>query len=374
MNFDAIRNDFPIVQNWVYMNHAAVAPLSLTAAEAICSLTQDVAEHSMAHFEDWNALVRKARQSVGGFIGARPEEIAFLKNTSDGIIAVAEGIDWRPGDNVVVASCEFPANVYPWLNLESKGVEIHWVKESQGRLRPEDYESAMDNRTRVLTASAVQFHSGFHSNLGALAELCWRFGSLFVVDGIQSVGALPIDVHAMGIDFLAADGHKWMMGPEGCALLYCSENAMNAVGVAALGWANVSSDRDFFSYDRTMHNDARRFETGTLNTIGIAGLKAAIDLLSRHDMQLVSNRILHLTDILCENLPRLGFRLYTPRGRNEKSGIVTFTREGLDMAHIEKHLLERRIIATVRHGSVRLSPHFYNSEGEIEEVLAALSS
>ena len=164
------------------------------------------------------------------------------------------------------------------------------------------------------------------------------------------------------------------MGPEGCALLYCSENAMNAVGVAALGWANVRSDRDFFSYDRTLHDDARRFETGTLNTIGIAGMKTAIDLLSEHGMQKVSDRILHLTDMLCESLPGLGFRLHTPRGRNEKSGIVTFTREGLDMAHTQKKLLGRRIIATVRHGSVRLSPHFYNSEREIEEVLIALSS
>ena len=354
------------------MNHAAVAPLSRPAAEAMSAFAQDVAQNSMAHYEEWNEMVRTARHSVARLIGARAEEIAFLKNTSDGIIAVAEGLDWHAGDNVVLASCEFPANVYPWKNLEYRGVEIHWVDEADARLSLQAYGAAMDNRTRVVSASAVQFHSGFRNDLAGLSKLCKQNGALFVVDGIQSVGALPMDVQAQGIDFLAADGHKWMLGPEGCALFYCSTDVLESIRVASMGWASVSN-ADFFNYDTALHEDARRFETGTLNTVGIAGLKAAAELLLKVGIEQVSERILHLTDSLCGGLSDLGFEIVTPRNPGEKSGIVTFTRSGLDVGSIAERLLDRRIIATARNGCVRLSPHFYNSDEEIEEVLSALA-
>jgi cysteine desulfurase/selenocysteine lyase len=354
------------------MNHAAVAPLSRPAAEAMCAFAQDVAQNSMAHYGEWNEMVASARSSVAGLIGARAEEIAFLKNTTDGIVAVAEGLDWRAGDNVVLASCEFPANVYPWLNLERKGVEIHWVDEHDGRLPLNAYRAAMDQRTRVVSTSAVQFHSGFRSDLAGLSEICRHHGALFVVDGIQSVGALPMDVVAQGVDFLAADGHKWMLGPEGCALFYCSANALDAIRVASLGWASVG-DADFFNYDTTLHGDARRFETGTLNTVGIAGLKVAAELLLETGIEQISERILYLTDLLCEGLTKIGFDILTPRDPGEKSGIVTFTKGGIDLDAVEDRLRNRRIIATARNGCIRLSPHFYNSEEEIETVLSALA-
>ena len=342
------------------------------AADAMGAFAQDAAQNSMAHYDEWNEMVQTARHSVARLIGASGEEIAFLKNTTDGIIAVAEGLDWRTGDNVVLASCEFPANVYPWKNLASKGVEIHWVDEADGRLSLEAYGAAIDDRTRVVSASAVQFHSGFRNDLAGLSKICKQHGALFVVDGIQSVGALPMDVEAQGIDFLAADGHKWMLGPEGCALFYCSTNVLESIRVASLGWASVS-DADFFDYDTILHGDARRFETGTLNTIGIAGLKVAAELLLEVGIEQVSERILHLTDSLCDGLSDLDFNILTPRSPGEKSGIVTFTRKGWDLGSMEKLLIDRRIIATTRNGCVRLSPHFYNSDEEIDEVLSALA-
>ncbi len=354
------------------MNHAAVAPLSRRAADAMGEFAQDVAQNSMAHYEEWNEMVQTARHSVARLIGARAEEIAFLKNTTDGIIAVAEGLDWRPGDNVVLASCEFPANVYPWKNLESRGVEIHWVDEVDARLSLDAYDAAMDQRTRVVSASAVQFHSGFRNDLAGLSKICKQYGALFVVDGIQSVGALPMDVEIEGIDFMAADGHKWMLGPEGCALFYCSTNALESIRVASMGWASVS-DADFFNYDTTLRGDARRFETGTLNSIGIAGLKASAELLLEVGIEQVSERILRLTNSLCDGLCDLGFDIVTPRNPGEKSGIVTFTRRGLDLGSLDQRLRDRRIIATARNGCVRLSPHFYNSDKEIDDVLTALA-
>jgi selenocysteine lyase/cysteine desulfurase len=333
---------------------------------------RDVADHGIRHIEDWNALLDGARRSVARLIGTRPERIAFLKNTTDGLIATALGVDWRDGDSVVIAEREFPANVYPWLHLERRGVEIRWVPERRSRLRIEDFEAAVDSTTRVLTVSSVEFFTGFRNDLAALGQLCRDRGLLFVVDGIQSVGALRIDVEALGIDCLAADGHKWLMGPEGCALFYVSEGALQRLQIAGLGWASVRTSHDFLDYDPTLQPDARRFETGTQNTPGVVGLKAAVDLLLDIGMESVESRILSLTEKLANGLQERGYRVLSSRQQKESSGIVTFDNErfaSLDLAH---KLQAERVQLTDRGGCLRLSPHVYNTEAEIDAVLAAL--
>ena len=373
MDLQQLRRQFPVTDHWTYLNHAAVAPISLPVQRAMERHLRDVAEHGLAHITDWHALYVDARRSVGRLIGARSDEIAFLKNTTDGLIAVALGVQWRPGDSVVVAEREFPANVYPWLWLADKGVTIRKVPERDGRLLVEDFADAIDSHTRVLTVSSVEFFSGFRNDLAALGRLCREREILFVVDGIQSVGALQIDVEKLGIDCLAADAHKWLMGPEGCAIFFCSGRAMRYVQPAAIGWASVQTSCDFLDYDTTLHQDARRFETGTQNTVGIAGMKAAVDLLLELGMDTVEARILSLTDRLVQGLTSAGYEVLSSRQTAEKSGIVTCRRrEEESSTQIAARLHGARVMITDRGGWLRLSPHVYNTEEEIDQTLALM--
>lgn len=374
MDLHALRSEMPVSSRWIYLNHAAVAPLSRPAARAMRRLVRDAEENGMVNYDEWNQLYVQARRSAAALIGAAADEIAFLKNTTDGLIAVANGIDWQPGENVVLAQREFPANVYPWLNLRHRGVEVRWVPEQGGRLRVEDFAHAVDARTRALAVSSVEFLSGYRNDLVQLGQLCRGRDLLFVVDAIQSLGVLPLEVEALGIDFLAADGHKWLLGPEGCALFYCSKRSLRRLRVAALGWAGVTTAHDFLNYDTTLHPDARRFETGTHNTVGIAGLKAGIDFLLEVGIGAIAERVLELTDHLCAGLETRGYDLLSPRGHGEASGIVSFNSPRHRSEDLYRALRAGGVISSLRGGYLRLSPHFYNTLDEIDRALHLLPS
>ena len=373
MDIDRLRRtQFPVTKRYIYLNHAAVAPVSVSVRRAMDQIVRDVTDHGIAHMTQWQDLVAAARRSAARLLGTRASQIAFLKNTTDGLIAAALGVDWRSGDSVVIAEGEFPANVYPWLNLAERGVSIRWVPERGGRLQVDDFAAAIDSSTRVLSVSSVEFFSGFRNDLAALGELCRKRGVLFVVDAIQSLGALRIDVAALGIDCLAADGHKWLMGPEGCALFCTSSRALSQLCVAGLGWAGVRTAHDFLDYGMELHEDARRFETGTQNTAGIAGLKAAIDLLLEIGMDTVEDRVLSLSQRLAEGLSARGYELLGSRRPGEASGIVAFRADGIPSTEVARALTAATVQLTQRAGTVRLSPHVYNTEDEIDSVLAAL--
>lgn len=372
MNLEELRREFPVTERWIYFNHASVAPVSNSVATAMAQLVEDVRDNGIVHVESWYGLYADARRSAAALIGARPQEIAFVKNTTDGILLVANGVDWSDGDNVVIAEGEFPANVYPWLNLRRRGVQVRWVPLRQGRLMVDDFAAAIDARTRVLSVSSVEFHTGFRNDLASLGQLCREHNLLFVVDGIQSVGALVLDVDRLGVHCLAADGHKWMMGPEGCALFYCAAAALDRLQVAGLGWAGVAAAQDFLHIDASLQADARRFETGTQSTAGIAGLKAAIDLLLACGLAHIETRILELTQRLCEGLEQRRYRVLSSRIPGESSGIVTIDSPEHTSQALQGRLREAGVVATERGGCVRLSPHFYNTEPEIDAVLAAL--
>lgn len=374
MDISAVRSQLPVTESWIYLNHAAVAPLCRPSARAMRRLVKDVEENGMVNYEEWNRLYFRARRSAATLIGSRPDEIAFLKNTTDGILTVANGLHWRSGDNVVLGNREFPANVYPWLNLRNRGVEIRWVEEREGRLSLADFSAAIDEDTRVLSVSSVEFFSGFRNDLVALSDLCQQRDIFFVVDAIQSLGVLPIDVAELGIDALAADGHKWLLAPEGCALFYCSRRALSKLKVSALGWSGVETAYDFLNYDETLYPDSRRFETGTHNTAGIAGLKGSIDFLLEQGIPDIEQRVLGLTDRLCEGLTTRGFQLLSPRGPGEKSGIVTFSHPDVGVEALSHRLRQERIVSAVRGGQLRLSPHFYNTDEEIDRTLEVLSA
>lgn len=374
MDLTAARCQMPVANRWIYLDHAAVAPLSAPAAAAMRATVYQVEHDGFAHPDRWTQSITQARHSAAAMLNADAQSIAFFHNTTEGILAAANGIDWAPGDNVVLPSCEFPANVYPWVNLAHKGVQVHWVQPREHRLCVDDFRAAVTARTRAMAVSSVEFFSGFRNDLAGLSDICRQHDILLIVDAIQSLGALRMDVTSLGIDVLAADAHKWLMGPEGCAVLHCSARALERLGVASLGWAGVASAFDFLSYDTELQPDARRFETGTHNMAGIAGLRAAMDFLYGQGPAEVETRVLALTDALCDALRTLGCTVVSPRGENEKSGIVTFTHPRAYADTVLQRLRAERVLGTARGGTVRLSPHFYNTTDELRCAAEALAT
>ena len=371
-DLETARAEFPVTRSLIYLNHAGIAPISRRVQQAVGSLLQDVAEGGMVNHAAWTKTIQRTRKIAAKILNARPSEIAFVNNTTAGILIVANGIRWRRGDNVVIAEKEFPANVYPWLNLERKGVSVRIVRESEGCIPVEEVARQIDESTRVLSLSSVEFATGYRNDLDALGRLCRERNIFFCVDAIQSLGALSIDVKRSGIDFLSADGHKWLLGPEGAGIFYCSRSAMKRIEVSSLGWAGVVNPTDFLQYDTTLASTAERFETGTPNTAGIYGLHAALQLIHSTGIDNIEARILSLTDRLCEGLLQKNYRVHSPRGPSEKSGIVMFSHHKHPTEALFQNLFDKKVVGAVRDGKIRLSPHFYNTEHEIDTVLDLL--
>ncbi|MBI2368739.1 MAG: aminotransferase class V-fold PLP-dependent enzyme [Deltaproteobacteria bacterium] len=314
------RAEFPVTRELIYFNHAGVAPLSRRVAEALVAFQADYVRFGALHSARWDEQVEACRGRFARLIGAQPEEVAFVKNTSEGLSHVALGLPWKAGDNVIISDLEFPANVYPWLGLEGQGVEVRWLRAREGRLLVDDLARLMDGHTRLVALSSVEFSNGFRVDLEAVGQLCQRRGCYFLVDAIQSLGALPLDVEACGIDFLAADGHKWLLSVEGLGGFYCSRRVADAVAPRSLGWKSVVDPRDFDTYHFKLQPHAGKFEGGSLNVLGIYALGAALALLEEVGMERIAARVLGLTDRLIEGLRGRGYEIVTPLGPGERSG------------------------------------------------------
>ncbi|MDE0298722.1 MAG: aminotransferase class V-fold PLP-dependent enzyme [Candidatus Poribacteria bacterium] len=372
VNWDKWRDQFPVTENHIYMNHAGIAPLSLRVRNAMRAFLDDATVDGAVHADDWAAAAEACRQSSAKLIHANVDEIAFMKNTTQGILLAANGIDWREGDNIVTTAVEFPANVYPWWSLKERyGVETRMVAEREGRIPIGELAAAIDSRTRVLTISHVEFASGFRHDIQAIGEICREKGIWFVVDAIQSVGVIDFDVEACCIDILAADGHKWLCAPEGAAIFYCAEKRQDQLINTNLGWAGVVNPRDFLDYDLTPKPDATRFEEGSYNSVGLFGLHAAIDLLLEIGVPRIEKRVIDLTGRLIDGLQSKGYRVSTPTTDSERSGIVIFHSCRHSTTELYQLLQRANVVSAEREG-LRLSPHFYNTTDEIEQVLACL--
>lgn len=367
------RSFFPVCREVVYLNHAAVAPISTRAAEALARYAAEATTRGALRYEAaYDAEVERVRGRAATLIGARPEEIAFVKNTTEGLGLVAQGLDWRPGDQVLACDLEYPSNVYPWWALRDRGVETVMLPGRDGRLPLETLEEALTGpRVRLLALSSVEFGSGARNDLATIARLCNERGVLFCVDAIQSVGCLPIDVSALGIDFLAADGHKWLCSVEGCGIFYCAAALQDRLTPRVVGWRSVADNHDFDTYQTELAATAVRYEEGTPNTPGIFALGAAIDLVLELGVDAIAERVLSLTDGLVAGLAERGVHVVSPRG-TEASGIVAFQLPDEPPRRTVGRLLRQGIYVTARRGCVRASPHFYNDEDEIGRLLAAL--
>jgi cysteine desulfurase / selenocysteine lyase len=368
IDIDRIRGEFPITEHVVYLNHAAISPIPRRSQQAMAAAAEEYLTLDRTRWADREQQVR-ARSAA--LINARPDQIAFIKNTSEGLSFAANGIDWRAGDNTIVPAADFPSVVYPWLNLAGQGVETRLIEAREGRILLDDLRAAIDGRTRAIAISTVQFKSGFRCDLAAIGELCRRHDLLFVVDGIQSLGALGCDVHACGIDVLAADAHKWLMGPQGIGIFYCSDRALERLAVRTVGWLSVREPFQFLPQIDLLP-DARRFEPGSANSIGIFGLGGTLDLITELGMETIEARVIALTDRLCDGLARKGYHVRSPRGDRERSGIVIFDSAAHPTDDIFQRLAADDVIVSVRGGAIRVSPHYYNTEAEIERLLRLL--
>jgi selenocysteine lyase/cysteine desulfurase len=365
---------FPILEQGLYFNHAAIGPWPRCAAEAVQHFAEENMRQGSAAYREWIVREDKLRQGLVELTGAgSTDDIALLKNTTEGICAVAFGLDWQPGDNIVLPRGEFPSNRLPWLAQAARGVEIREVDIRKAGHAEKALLEAIDRNTRLLTVSAVQSNDGFRLNLQVLGEACHRKEVLFFVDAIQQLGALPMDVEACRIDFLAADAHKWLLAPEGIAVFYCSAAARPRLQLLQEGWHMFEQPWNFERDDWKPALSARRFEAGSPNSIGQAALNASVRLLLDYGMENVGQRVLSNTQYLLrslEDLPEV--RIISPLALERQSGIVCFTHQALPAQELARKLRQSGVSNAVRNDSIRLSPHFYQGETQLAQFMELL--
>lgn len=365
---------FPSVENQVYLNHAACSPLPLPTLQATQRLLEEQHQYGCRFSSGWGEHVSRIRSTAARFIGASEDEVALTRNTSHGLLLVANGLPWRSGDNMVLPDCEFTANVYPWVTLRSRGVELRFAPAQGNRILPEDIAAQMDERTRLVAISAVQFGSGFRCDLHAISSICRERGVLLCVDGIQALGQVPFDVNDPPVDFLSAGGPKWLMSPLGTGIFYCRKPLVEQLAPAFMGWRSTVDPENYFRYDMPWHPTARRFEEATINIPGLLGMQASMELLMEAGLAQIRQHLLHLTDLLAEGLQAKGYVVTSAMAsESERSGILCFKHPNRPVAEMYERLTEAEVIVSLRGEVIRVSPHFYNTEGDVEALLEALA-
>jgi cysteine desulfurase/selenocysteine lyase len=364
------RDEFPVRSSLIYLNHAAVAPLCRRASEAMQGLIADATSCGSIHYETWMKAYERLRAAASTMIHSSPSEIAIVKNTSEGIAMVATGMKWKRGDVVVAFEEEFPSNFYPWKRLEPEGVEVRWLSVFD----PLEKIDEACRGARLLAISYVQYLSGHRVDLNALGEICERHGTIFFVDAIQGLGAFPLDVRKAKIHALAADGHKWMLGPEGCGILFVRQDFQDQVEPTEFGWTNSAKYYDYSSRDMTLRPDAGRYECGTLNTVGCFGLAASLEFLLEVGIGNVAPAVQGRADEIYAGVRKLGFETLASRTPDTAAGIVSFRKPGVESALVVRRLKDANISVAGRQGWVRAAPHFYISPEDVNRVLDVLQT
>jgi selenocysteine lyase/cysteine desulfurase len=369
---------FPVTRHSAYLNHAANGPLPEPVARTIYDYASDVSKFGGMHNGRWDEYCKGAHRRLASLIHTQPDQIALTASTSDALMLIAQGLHWQKGDTVVIAEGEFPSNVYPWLNLQELGVHVQIVPAHDHRILSEDIFANITERTRLVSLSLVQFATGFRSDIKRIAAYCHERGILCGIDAMQALGALDIDVQQLGVDYLAAASHKWLLSPRTTGILYVNEDLSSQLRTSRRGWLSMQEPLDFFNYDQPLKAGLARFEYSTANSFPIVGLDAALGIFECIDggMQAVEQRILGLTAYAIAGLERLGYPVISPQGQGERSGIVCFSpspeREDLNAERIAAELESRNIAVSLRSNILRVSPHFYNELQDIDALLNAL--
>lgn len=358
------RKLFPITRTCHYLNHAAVAPTSTRVRDAVHAWVDDLLVHGMANLASWVRQEREVRERAALILGASADEIAFVRSTSHGLGLFAEGLDWRPGDEVAVCTeLEYPANIYPWMHLASRGVSLRTIAARGGGVSPQSVASAIGPRTRAVSVSTVQFGTGVASDLDAIGLLCRARGVLLCVDGIQSVGAFPLDVRKASIDFLSADSHKWQLGLPGIGIAYVRREILPLLRPSVVGWKSVKNPLDFDHLDLTLRDDAARLEEGTQSFATIMGMGAALALLDEIGIDRVAAHITAWLSEIEKVLAAAGLDPGPPPA--VRRGILTFRAPSGTPDDFVRRAQASGIMLSSRRGRVRVSPHLYNGEVEL---------
>lgn len=369
---EILRMEFPVTEQCAYLNHASIAPLPNPVREAMAEFIADRGLWCDRQ-EKYERVPDDLRGALAQLIGATPDEIGFVQNTSEGLNIAAHALPLRAGDNVIFCDMEFPSNVYPWMNLRHKGIEARCIPQDGGGLTVEALEAHADEHTRAVTVSSVQFLTGFKSDLPALGKWCQEHDAYFIVDGIQSLGVSPMDVHACQIDFLSCGGPKWLMGPGGQGFIYCRAELLEELQPPFAGCISVAGWEDWRDYDLTFLPSAARFELGCGNFAGQVGLLAAVRFLMGIGIGAIERWTLHLTELLIEELLERGYEVVSNLAPERRSAIVSFGVQGSVDAVYER-LSDANVLVSQREQYIRVSPHCYNTEEEIARVVEVLDA
>lgn len=365
-----IRDEFRLREDVYHLNHAAVAPWPERTRRAVADFARENAEQGSRDYLRWLDAEQALRAQAAELINApSADDIALLKSTSEALSVVAHGLDWSPGDNVVISDQEFPSNRIVWESLAVYGVE---VREVGLDLDPPEAAliAAMDDRTRLLAISSVQFATGLRMDLAPLGAACRERGVLFCVDAIQSIGALRTDVQAVEADFVMADGHKWMLGPEGLAIFYCRPALRERLQLRQYGWHMVEHPHDFDRRDWEPATSARRFECGSPNMLGVHALSASLSLLLEVGMEEVERRVLEAAGFLLRGIAESDeLEPITSDRPGRHAGIVSFRHRHASAEQLHRHLSAAGVLCAQRGGGVRLSPHFYTEPRVLSHAL-----
>jgi cysteine desulfurase / selenocysteine lyase len=371
------RNHFPVTERWAYFDHAGIAPLSTPVVEAVAAQARAVATDGSVGAEGRLGRLEEVRERAARLLGAPVTDVAFVKNTTEGMGFVASGLDFGPGDRVVVPDLEFPSTLLPWVALEPRGVQVDRIAPvGAGRTVPLERlaEAVEAGPCRVVASSWVQFGRGWRSDLAELAAVCHEHGALLCVDLIQGLGVVPASLAEWGVDFAAADAHKWLLGPEGIGVFYVAERCRDLLRPLEPGWASVAHRTEWENLDLVWAPDARRFEGGSFNMLGVTGLGAAIDLLLDAGVDRIWQHVDGLLRRAAEGLAEAGATVLSDRSGDGRSGILTFEVPGVDAAAACRLLEAEGVVASARAGGVRVSPHGYTTEAEVDTLVAAVES
>ena len=366
-NIEKIREQFPITKNKVFLNHAAQSPLPKPVADAVRRFTDDFSNFGTTSIE-WND---GGKPFFAKLIGAKPNEIAFVENTSVGLNIAANVLHYPRDSKIVTTDLEYPSVVYPWLR-KSLGVKVHYVKNIDGKILLEDMEKAVDDKTAAVAISHVEYVNGFRHDMRALSEIAHEHGAYLIVDAIQSAGAMQIDVKKDDVDFLATACYKWLLSPPGAGYLYVKEEFIEKFEPPFVGWASVKPEVfetiDFWDiWNLKLSETASRFEVGSPSFISLTGAAEALKMILNAGIENIEKRILKLTDHLIESVKSLGFKLQTPEEPQYRSGVVNFKID--NPKEVAESLNRKGIIVSARAHGLRVSPHFYNTEEEIDKFM-----
>jgi selenocysteine lyase/cysteine desulfurase len=367
MSFSEYRKLFPVTLQKIYLNHAAISPMSIRVTDQLDWYMNERSFGSVDVYKNVADIRDQTRNLISKMINAQPEHIAFVSNTSEGFNWLANGLEWKTGDQIILTDYEFPSNVYPFKNLEDKGVEIVYIKNKDGLILYEDIKKAITPKTKILSISFVEFLNGYRNDLHIIGQLCKEHDIIFSVDSIQGVGAIPIDVQKFQIDFLSNGGHKWLMGTMGAGFMYIAPYLFDRLRPIFSGWLAVEKAWDFFDYRQDFLPDSRRFEYATANFLGITALNASVELLMEAGIEKIEKHLLKLGLEMVTAFEEMGFKFQNTLDPKYWSGIFSFS--GEDMEELFQLLLKQQIICSLRNGNLRIAPHFYNSMEEIRELI-----